>query len=180
MKNEKGAITLLTLGTVIFMMAFLLSSFVIISNRMQSQVEMKKEIAKLYAKDLGNEENIYKEYFASSTDEVPITNAEQLLKIGTGKEIAVAGKIYKCDKNKNYVLKRNIEVDAEAYANKAEYSNMFKKVSVSDTMVNTWIGKTDLTSKGLLTGTFTGGNYAIQVITTKKIITYDKNNSFSI
>ena len=46
MKNQKGAIALVTLGTVIFMLAFLLSSFVIIQNRIQAQAEIKKETAK--------------------------------------------------------------------------------------------------------------------------------------
>ena len=60
MKNEKGAITLVTLGTVIFMMAFLLSSFIIISNRLQAQTEIKRETKKIYESDLENVEKIYK------------------------------------------------------------------------------------------------------------------------
>ena len=86
MKNQKGAIALVTLGTVIFMLAFLLSSFVIIQNRIQAQAEIKKETAKLYEKDLENRETIYQKYFAASTEIVPITNAEQLLSIGSNKE----------------------------------------------------------------------------------------------
>ncbi len=59
MKNEKGAITLVTLATVIFMLAFLLSSFIIISNRLQAQVEIKRETKKIYESEVENVDKIY-------------------------------------------------------------------------------------------------------------------------
>lgn len=177
MKNEKGAITLLTLGTVIFMMAFLLSSFVIISNRLQSQAEIKKETAKSYSKDMENVEDIYKGYFALETDTVPITNAEQLLSIGTGKEFAVDGKIYKYTTDKNYVLKGNIEFNIEEYRNK--YGNRIGQYTVDESLVYTWIGINTLKTQGFLTGNFDGQDYEIQISTAGKIARYNKSNNFS-
>ena len=43
MKKERGAITLITLVTILFMLAFLVSTFTIIMNRRQSQAEIKRE-----------------------------------------------------------------------------------------------------------------------------------------
>lgn len=63
MKSEKGAITLVTLGTVIFILAFLLSSFVTISNKLQAQAEIKKETKKIYEREVENVDEIYNEYF---------------------------------------------------------------------------------------------------------------------
>lgn len=178
MKNQRGVIALVTLGTVIFMLAFLLSSFVIIQNRLQSQAEIKKETANLYAKDLDNIENIYQSYFAKDTDVVPITNEEQLLNIGTGKEFMIDGKFYKYTPEKNYILKGNLEINIEKYIN--EYSDKVKTHTVNNTSVYTWIGINELKSRNFLTGKFNGQNYTIEIITGENVITYDKSNNFSI
>lgn len=43
MKKERGAITLLTLITILFMLSFLISTYVIIANRRQAQEEIKRK-----------------------------------------------------------------------------------------------------------------------------------------
>ena len=63
MKNEKGAITLVTLATVIFILVFLVSSFVIISNKLQAQTEIKKELKSLYESEVRQAEEIYNSYY---------------------------------------------------------------------------------------------------------------------
>lgn len=123
MRSEKGAITLVTLVTVVFILAFLLSSFVIISNRLQTQAEIKRETGRVYAEGIENIEEVYQSFFANELETVPITNAEQLLSIGTGRQIAVDGKIYKYSADKNYILKNDIEINEEEYGN--EYENQF-------------------------------------------------------
>lgn len=184
MKNQKGAIALVTLGTVIFMLAFLLSSFVIIQNRIQAQAEIKKETAKLYEKDLENRETIYQKYFAASTEVVPITNAEQLLSIGSNKEFAVNGKIYKYSANKDYILKDNIYLDVENYKN--QYADKFSEYTVTnivgnigtEIVVNTWIGIDGLKSRGFLTGKFDGQSYEINVKTPAGSLIYSAEKNF--
>ncbi len=186
MKNQRGAIALVTLGTVIFMLAFLLSSFVIIQNRMQSQAEIKKETADLYGKKMNNREAIYQNYFATETESVPITNADQLLSIGSNKEIVVNGKIYKCSADKNYILKDNIYFDVEKYITK--YANKFGEYTVNNLQglieVNvttvTWIGINELRAQGLLTGTFNGQNFEINVKTEKGNLIYNAERNYSV
>ena len=58
-KKERGAITIITLVTILFMLAFLISTYTIIANRRQIQVEIKQETAKIYEKDINNIEQIY-------------------------------------------------------------------------------------------------------------------------
>lgn len=43
MKKERGAITLITLVTIVFMISFLIGTYVIMSNRRQAQEEIKRE-----------------------------------------------------------------------------------------------------------------------------------------
>ena len=59
-KGEQGAITIITLVTILFMLAFLVSTYTIIANRRQVQAEIKQETAKIYEKDIDNLEQIYK------------------------------------------------------------------------------------------------------------------------
>lgn len=186
MKNQRGAIALVTLGTVIFMLAFLLSSFVIIQNRMQSQAEIKKETADLYEKKMNNREKIYQNYFAMETESIPITNADQLLSIGTNKEFAINGKIYKYSPEKNYMLQGNIYLDVEDY--KIKYGDMFGEYTVNnltgyigtEVVANTWIGINGLKDKGFLTGKFDGKNYEINVKTTEGNLIYNTEVGYSV
>lgn len=177
MRNQRGAIALITLATVIFMMAFLLSSFIIISNRLQSQSEIKKETAKTYGVDLDNKEEIYRNYFASETASIPITTVEQLLSIGTNKEFVIDGKIYKYASDRNYILRRNLDFDVEDY--REEYPNVINQTVVNGTSVYTWIGVNTLKSKNILSGKFDGQTYKIKILTEGKTVEYSSTNNFS-
>ena len=68
MKKERGAITLITLVTILFMLAFLVSTFTIIMNRRQSQAEIKRETKEIYESDVENAEQVYKSYFAGENE----------------------------------------------------------------------------------------------------------------
>jgi len=59
MKQERGAITILTLVTILFMLAFLISTYKIIANRRQIQAEIKQETKKIYEENMDNREQIY-------------------------------------------------------------------------------------------------------------------------
>ncbi len=65
MKKEKGAITIITLVTVLFMLAFLISTYSIITNRRQAQAEIRSEMKKIYEKEVNNVEEVYNSYFAN-------------------------------------------------------------------------------------------------------------------
>ena len=43
MKKERGAITLITLVAIVFMISFLIGTYVIMSNRRQTQEEIKRK-----------------------------------------------------------------------------------------------------------------------------------------
>ena len=43
LKKERGAITLITLVTIVFMISFLIGTYVIMSNRRQAQEEIKRK-----------------------------------------------------------------------------------------------------------------------------------------
>ena len=64
MKKERGAITIITLTTVLFMLAFLISTYIIIENRRQAQLETKRETLAIYEKDVDNVDEIYTEMAA--------------------------------------------------------------------------------------------------------------------
>jgi len=59
MKNQRGAITIITLVTILFMLAFLISTYTIIANRRQIQAEIKQETKKIYEENMDNREQIY-------------------------------------------------------------------------------------------------------------------------
>jgi len=59
MKSERGSIMLVTLATVIFMLAFLVSSFMIISNKLQAQAEIKRELKNVYESEVEDVDNVY-------------------------------------------------------------------------------------------------------------------------
>ena len=59
MRNNRGAITIITLTTVLFMVAFLVSTYVIMANRGQAQAEIKEETKQIYERDIENIDTIY-------------------------------------------------------------------------------------------------------------------------
>ncbi len=68
MKKENGAITVITLVTMLFMLAFLLSTYTIITNRRQAQAELKEEMRKTYETEVDNVEEIYNDYVAKAQE----------------------------------------------------------------------------------------------------------------
>lgn len=168
MRKNSGAITIITLVTVLFMLAFLTSTYVIIANRRQAQAEIKKEIANIYEEDIPNLEQIYKGYFAETGETIPVKTTEQLLKIGTGKYIISDNKIYECLPNSNYKLETDLELKYEDYGD--NYSEKFEEKSWTEeeeTELSTtkiakrWINIEEQITKGSLTGTFNYNGHKI-------------------
>ena len=112
LKNEKGAITILVLVSVLFMTAFLISSYVILSNKVQTQKEIVSQTKSIYESGKSMEE-IYNSYF-DNENVIPIYTKEQLLAIGTEEQISINGRIYNF-LNTNavtYILMNDIEFNS--------------------------------------------------------------------
>lgn len=107
-KSQKGAITLIVLVTMLFLIAFLMSMYIRISNKAQTSAETTEEIAKKY-NNIGEANDIYNSYFANS-DVIPIYTVEQLKKIGSGEKIEVNGKIYTFTTNGYYTLMNDLDL----------------------------------------------------------------------
>ena len=109
-KSENGAITILVLVSVLFMISFLISAYVIIANKVQAQKDIISETKNIYQNY--NLEDIYNNYFGKNI--IPISNVEQLLAIGTGQNTIIDGKYYKFsnDEDTIYLLANDIEFNA--------------------------------------------------------------------
>lgn len=84
-KEQRGAITLVVLISMLFFITFLTSTYIMISNKAQTQIEITKQIKNKYNdKDPAEE---YNEFFGNEI--IPIYNVEQLLNIGTEKNIVI-------------------------------------------------------------------------------------------
>lgn len=137
MKKERGAITLITLVTILFMIAFLISTFVIIMNRRQAQAEIKKETQEIYESDVEDVEQVYQSYFAEENETIPISNVDNLLKVckiiqedGQG-YIFARNKIYKCTGSSSYKLAANLAFNDAEYIDK--YPELFGEKSWVET-----------------------------------------------
>lgn len=112
MKEEKGAITLLVVVTMLFIISFLITMHIIVSNKLQGQLQRSEEIKKVY-NNSDEAENIYNSMIAGSI--INIYNKEQLLKIGSGESIAINGKMYIFSDNAVYVLMNDIAFSAAEF-----------------------------------------------------------------
>ena len=130
LKSNRGAITILVLVTVLFFIAFLISLYIIISNKVQTQKEFISQTRKIYKSDKTMEE-IYNSYF-SSDEVIPIYTAQQFrkiidsennpLKVEDAIEKVIVneenGKIYEYSAKSVYVLKNDIYLSEEWFIDK--------------------------------------------------------------
>ena len=124
MRKEKGSITIITLTTVLFMIAFLVSTFTIIANRRQAQAEIKQNIKEVYAKDINNIDEIYESYFTGGNSVILISTVDELLKIGSGENVTINGRTYKFTADANYKLNASLDLNVADY--KTGYPTSFK------------------------------------------------------
>ncbi len=156
MKKDRGSITIITLVTILFMLSFLISTYMIISNRRQAQTEIKRETQEIYESDTENIDAIYNSYFAGEGEVIPIYTEEQLLKIGTDEYIVGGDKIYTCTANANYILMTNLQLNVSEYID--ENPNSFETVNSSTRWINiekqkengTLIGDFDYNGKDIM------------------------------
>ena len=116
LKNENGVITMITLITVLFMVSFLISSYIIIANKVKTQKEMMAETKSIYEPKASMEE-VYNSYFASENI-IPIYTVEQLLNVGSGQQnVYINGKYYDFNNDENtvYMLMNELSFKASDY-----------------------------------------------------------------
>lgn len=112
LKSEKGAITILVITSILFMLSFLISTYVIIANKVQEQKEIIAKTKDIYESNLDMEE-IYNSYF-DNNEIVPIYNKSQLFKLGSNSNVAIAqmkNKYYTFSNTGKYILMEDLEID---------------------------------------------------------------------
>lgn len=113
-KEQKGAITVLVIATVLFITMFLVTAYWILSNKLKTQKETVEQMKMIYETDV-NMEEIYSSYWAKENEFIPIYTVEQLFKIGTDELINVDGKYYTFANNSNYILMSDLKFETSKY-----------------------------------------------------------------
>lgn len=111
-RSKKGATTLLVLVSMLFITSFLMSTYIIISNKAQGQATRTEEIKTTY-NNIDELNEIYNSYFASGI--INIYTPEQLLKIGNGEELVINNKVYTFSQDATYVLMNDLTFDIDNY-----------------------------------------------------------------
>ena len=114
LKNEKGAITILVLVSILFMVSFLISSYAIVANKLKTQKEMISQTREIYNSTKSMEE-IYNSFFIDNV--IPIYTVDQLLAIGTETSIIINGEYYNFSNNDStmYMLMNDLSFNAYDY-----------------------------------------------------------------
>ena len=138
MKKEHGSITIITLVTILFMLSFLISTYVIISNRRQAQTEIKRETQEIYEDNVEDIDAIYNSYLAEEGETIPIYTLEQLFKVGTGKKAIINNKIYTLTSSANYILMNNLNFKTTDYEGQipTETTTWTETIITTETLTN--------------------------------------------
>lgn len=131
MRKQRGAITLITLATILLMLAFLISTFTIIMNRRQAQSEVKRKTKEIYESDVGNEEELYNNYFADTSEVIPFDSIYSSVPTFNSCSTVVIGIIYKCTVAASYRLDAELELIDSEYLDK--YPNQFSEQTWTET-----------------------------------------------
>lgn len=178
LRSEKGAMTILVVVSILFMISFLISSYVISANKVQAQKEIIEQTRNVYSNY--NLDEIYNSYFGKNI--IPIYTAEQLLNIGNSavdKIISINGEFYKFPANKEttesendnntiYLLMNDIEFNPQDYA--SNYTEVFDENLK-------WI---PIGNNNKITGNFEGNGHAIKIINSEGTVehTYSNKNEY--
>lgn len=172
LNSEKGAITMITLITILFMISFLMTSYVLLANKVKTQKEMLNETTEIYKPKLTMEE-IYNSYFTNDNI-VPIYTTEQLLAMGSNEKINIEGKIYTFDNNNNtiYLLKADLEFNANDLELEADWIPPYEDTNFAANF--DWNGHTVKVTE--LSGNIItyDGKYLVTKTDTEKTITLTK------
>lgn len=118
-KNQKGAISLFVLLSMMFFLAFMLGAFTLVNRKNAVQIESLAETKRIYSNKASAKDQYDAIFVSSSNSLVPITNIDQLQKVksasdGTSRyKYLINGKIYTYEKDATYVLQNDIIIDME-------------------------------------------------------------------
>ena len=114
LKNQKGAISLFAVLSIMFFIAFMIGAYRIVSANNGMQITSLTTIKERYMK---TDEDVKKDYnkIVSSDKRIPISSYENFKQIGTKNSIIYNGKVYYCgdDKNYTYYLTNDIAFDLD-------------------------------------------------------------------
>ena len=111
LKSQKGAITILVLVSVLFMVSFLITTQIIGANKVKNQKEIINRTREIYESNKSMEE-IY-DSFTSDSGVIPIYTSAQLSNIGSGNTVFVRqnGKYYNFANDAIYILMDDLGYD---------------------------------------------------------------------
>ena len=118
MKNQKGAISLFVLLSMLFFLTFMLGAFSLASRRNATQVEALKETQDIY-KSGASASDIYDSILVESDTIIPVLTKAQLQKIievtqdNSQANYVIDGKLYTYKKDASYALQNDIVLDLE-------------------------------------------------------------------
>lgn len=117
LKSQNGAIAIIVLVSVLFLTMFLISSYMVISNKLKTQKEVIDQTRQIYENyDLAE---IYNSFFNNGA--IPIYSNEQYFKIGSNEKVIIpetGGKYYDFVDSANYILMNDLSI------NKSDYSDI--------------------------------------------------------
>lgn len=112
LKSQNGAIAIIVLVSVLFLTMFLISSYMVISNKLKTQKEVIDQTRQIYENyDLAE---IYNSFFNNGA--IPIYSNEQYLKIGSNEKVIIpekGGKYYDFVDSANYILMNDLSISSQ-------------------------------------------------------------------
>lgn len=138
-KNQRGAISLFVLLSMLFFLVFFMGVFTLVSRRNATQVEALKETQAIY--NSGSSANdIYDSTMSESDSVIPIFNKEQLIKAieiqnsaaDNKSSYIINGKLYTYKKGASYALQNDIILNLEQEINGKNNIDIYDYVLYKD------------------------------------------------
>lgn len=112
LKSQNGAIAIIVLVSVLFLTMFLISSYMVISNKLKTQKDVINQTRQIYENyDLAE---IYNSFFNNGA--IPIYSNEQYFKIGSNEKVIIpetGGKYYDFVDSANYILMNDLSISSQ-------------------------------------------------------------------
>ena len=126
MKNQRGAITLYVTIACLFILMVGIAGYVQISNKQAEQMKKLKLMEESYNSGI-TLEDAYKSY--EGGDVIKIRTVEELLKIGSGEQKYIDGKIYTFGNNNTYELEDDFDFDGD-------FKEVASRIKENDILIN--------------------------------------------
>lgn len=111
-KNQKGAISVFVVVTMLFFLITIVGVYTIASKRAQTQTESVELVKGKYYTE-GEEQALYQQKVSNAITNLPIYTKEQLWSVGTGKKVEMEGTVYIFSATATYDLKNDIVINID-------------------------------------------------------------------